>query len=180
MAAANGDNLRTIIADRTGTSCASVDAAGNHRSVGVGIAFDGTNLLISCYSDNTLTVVNPADGAQVAVHIVSNAASLGALAWDAGRGKLWACSDFNGVGLIDPATWAFTFAFSSQGCFDGLAYDASDDTIYSSADVSSHVEHYSVLGALLSTNPVSLGGTSASSGIAVGGTNLYLANNGFS
>jgi len=45
---ANGDNLRTIIADRTGTDCASVDAAGNHFSVGVGLAFDGTDLLVSC------------------------------------------------------------------------------------------------------------------------------------
>src|SRR6266542_6606497 len=39
---ANGDNLRQIIADRSGTDCASVNAAGNHNSVGVGIAFDGT------------------------------------------------------------------------------------------------------------------------------------------
>ena len=58
--AANGDNLRTIIADRTGTDCASINAAGDHGSVGVGIAFDGTNLLISCYSDNTVTAINHA------------------------------------------------------------------------------------------------------------------------
>lgn len=181
---ANGDNLRTIIADRTGTACASYDAAGHHFSIGVGIAFDGTNLLISCYSDNTVTAINPADGSQVAVHSISGASSLGALAWDNGRGLLWACSGFYTVGTIDLTTNVFTAAFSgdwSNGCFDGLAYDAADDTIWASQDVSSHVEHWSVTGTLLSSTSISgLIGACGSSGIAVGGAKLYLANNGCS
>ena len=133
--AANGDNLRTIIADRTGTGCASTSPSGNHSSVGVGIAFDGTSLLISCYSDNTVTAVAPADGSQVAIHNITGASSLGALAWDNGRGLVWACSSFSQVGTIDLATNVWTFAFNSNGCFDGLAYDGAGDTIWSSGDV---------------------------------------------
>jgi hypothetical protein len=177
--AANGDNLRTIIADRTGTDCASVNAAGGHASVGVGIAFDGTNLLISCYSDNTVTAINPADGSQVAVHNIVGATSLGALAWDNGRGLLWACSAYNTVGTIDLATNVYTPAFTiagtgvlDKGCFDGLAYDAADDTIWASGDISETVEHFTITGTELSSTNVGLGdcnGGFASSGIAVGG-----------
>lgn len=188
--AANGDNLRTIIADRTGTACASINAAGDHLSVGVGIAFDGTNLLISCFSDNTVTAINPADGSQVGIHNIVGASSLGALAWDNGRGLLWACSAFNTVGTIDMTTNVYTPTFViagsgvlAPGCFDGLAYDGSDDTIWASGDVSPSVEHFTVTGTQLSSNPVSLGGCNGgfpSSGIAVGGPLLYLANNGCS
>src|SRR5688500_16168923 len=66
--AANGDNLRTIIADRFGTDCVSVNTAGDHDGVGVGIAFNGLNLLISCSDDNSITVINPANGSQVSRH----------------------------------------------------------------------------------------------------------------
>ena len=186
--AADGDNLSTIIADRTGTACASYDAEGHHSSVGVGIAFDGTDLLISCYSDNTVTAIDPADGSQVAIHNIIGASSLGALAWDEGRGLLWACSAFNQVGTIDLATNVFTYAFTiagsgvlDKGCFDGLAYDGADDTLWASGDVSQTVEHFSITGTELSSTNVGLGDCNsgyASSGIAVGGTLLYLANNG--
>lgn len=180
VAAANGDNLRTIIADRTGTECASVDEGGHHRGVGVGIAFNGVSLLVSCSYDDTVTAVNPADGSQVAVHSITGASSLGALAWDNGRQALWACSDYEDVGTIDLTTNEFTFKFSSDGCFDGLAYDGSDDSIWASGDVSSHVEHYTTSGTPVSSNPINLGGECGNSGIAVGGANLYLANNGCS
>jgi len=185
-AAANGDNLRTFIADRSGTLCASVDAAGNMSghgfggslfALGVGVGFDGTNLLLSCYNDNTVTAVSPANGAQVAVHHITGASTLGALAWDNGRKLLWACSNSNAVGTIDLATNAFTFKFTSGGCFDGLAYDGSDDTIWTSPDASSPVSHYTTAGFLLGSFPVSLGGY-GNSGIAVGGSLLYLANDG--
>ena len=180
VSAANGDNLRTFIMDRTGTDCASYDAAGNHPSVGVGLAFDGANLLASCYSDNTVTAVSPANGSQVAVHTINGASSLGALAWDNGRAILWACSGFDDVGLIDLTTNVFTFVFTtSNGCFDGLAYDASDDTIWASGDAVGSIQHYMSSGASLSSHPITLGGC-GNSGIAVGGALLYLANNGCS
>jgi len=175
--AANGDLLRHIVADTTGTAC---------PSVGVGVAFDGTNLLVSCASDNTIAAVSPLDGSQVAIHPIAGAVSLGALAYDNGRNLVWACSNFTTVGTIDMTTNAFTPVFTiagpgvfGPGCFDGLAYDGSDDTIWASGDVSPSVEHFTVTGVQLSSNAVSLGGC-GNSGIAVGGPLLYLANNGCS
>ena len=91
--------------------------------------------------------------------------------------KLWACSSYSEVGLIDLATDVFTPAFTSQGCFDGLAYDATDNTLWSSADATPSIQHYDTTGALLSSTAVNLGGN-GNSGIAVGGSLLYLANNG--
>lgn len=190
--AVNGDNLRQIIADRTGTLCASVDADGNHASVGVGIAFDGANLLISCYGDSTVTAINPADGSQVAVHVISGANALGALAWDATNSQLWGCSDFGKVGIVDLTANTFTAMFDTyavifsdgsfgSGCFDGLAYDGTDDTIWASGDVSSSTEHYTTAGAAIAKFSNSgLIGFCGNSGIAVGGPVLYLANNGCS
>jgi hypothetical protein len=189
--AVDGDNLRTIIADRTGTACASKDAAGNHNGVGVGIAFDGTNLLISCYNDSTVTEIDPADGSQVAVHTIAGASSLGALAWDATNNRLWGCSSFNTVGIVDLAANTFTPLFnttavgfpngSGSGCFDGLAYDGTDDSIWASGDVSSTTEHYTTAGAPIAkfSNSGLIGGC-GNSGIAVGQSALYLASNGCS
>lgn len=189
--AVNGDNLRQIIADRTGTACASYNAAGDHGSVGVGIAFDGIKLLISCYSDNSITEINPADGSQIAVHMISGANSLGAMAWDAVNNQLWACSGFGTVGVVDLTLNTFTPTFSTyavafpgglagSGCFDGLAYDGIDNSIWASGDVSDTIEHYTSSGAPLSQNSGMYGllGGYGNSGIAVGGAKLYLANNG--
>lgn len=179
--AANGDPLGQIIIDRTGTACASYNPAGDNGSVGVGVAFDGTNLLASCYSDNTITAVSPLDGSQVVIHPIAGASSLGALAWDSGRNVVWGYSSFSGVGTIDLTTNTFTYKFSSYGCFDGLAYDASDDTIWASDDVASSVQHWIVTGGLISSTSISgmIGGC-GNSGIAVGGPKLYLGNNGCS
>ncbi len=172
--AANGDNLRTITADASGTEC----AAGNPNfDVGVGLAFNGANLLISCYNDSKITVVNPADGSQVAVRTITGASSLGALAWDNGRGLLWACNNFIDVGTID-ATNAFTFKFTSPGCFDGLAYDGADDTLWTSPDATNVVTHSTITGTVLGTFFPAM--PCGNSGIAVGGALLYLANNGCS
>jgi hypothetical protein len=172
--AANGSNLRQIIADRTGTQCASVNEAGDHRSVGVGIAFDGVNLLISCYSDNTITAVSPLNGAQVLKYTVTGASNLGALAWDSGRNVIWACSSFSGVGTINPVTHVFTSKFSTPGCFDGLAYDGADDSVWTSPDATGSITHTSAGGTFINTKSVSI----PNSGIAVGGSLLFLADNG--
>jgi len=175
---ADGDVLRTIIAERTGTACESTDPDGNHSSINVGIAFDGTSLLVSCYGDNTVSFIDPADGSQLEVHSISNASSLGALAWDNGRGLLWACSNSTSIGTIDLATDIFTPVFTGP-CFDGLAYDASDDTIWASADATWPISHYMTDGTLLGDYFQPSGWSGAgNSGIAVGGQNLYMANNG--
>jgi len=170
---ANGTNLRTITADTTGTAC---------PSVGVGIAFDGTNLLISCSSDNSVVAVSPVNGAQApaGIHFITGASSLGALAWDNGRKLLWACSGVSTIGTIDLSTNAFTPAFTSAGCFDGLAYDASDDSLWSSPDATSSITHYSIGGSPLGGPFSPVLGSCGNSGIAVGGPLLYLANDGCS
>lgn len=91
-----------------------------------------------------MTAVSPVDGHQVAIHPISGANALGALAWDNGRGVIWGCSSLNTIGTIDLSTNVFTPAFNSQGCFDGLAYDGSDDTIWASGDAAGSIQHYSV------------------------------------
>jgi hypothetical protein len=101
------------------------------------------------------------------------------MAWDRSRGKLWICNSDADVYLADLATQTQTFAFESQGCIDGLAYDGTDDTIWSSDDAASSVQHYKTDGTLIDSKDVSglLGGC-GNSGIAVGGSSLLLANNG--
>ncbi|HZE14358.1 MAG TPA: hypothetical protein VE197_00865, partial [Mycobacterium sp.] len=110
-----------------------------------------------------------------------------AIAYDAGRGKLWACDSPTGgnspgsgteVYLIDPATGSATDEFGTRGCWDGLAYDAADDTLWTSPDMSDTIYHYRSDGALIgsfSGLTKSLGGV-GNSGIAVGGSDLYLSN----
>jgi hypothetical protein len=115
------------------------------------------------------------------VHNITGASSLGALAWDKDRGLLWACSGFSTVGTIDLSTDVFTAAFGSGGCFDGLAYDGTDDTIWTSGDASSTLNHYTLTGTLILAQSMSGKiGSCGNSGIAVGGSQLFLANNGCS
>jgi uncharacterized repeat protein (TIGR01451 family) len=175
VSGANGDNLRFINADTNGTQCGDADPA---FGIGVGLAFDGTNLLLSCYNDSKVTAVSPADGSQVAIHTIIGASSLGALAWDNTRGLLWGCSNFNVVGTIDLSTNIFTPRFGVHGCFDGLAYDGSDDTIWTSPDAQNDVGHFTTAGVTLAHYFPAL--PCGNSGIAVGGPLLYLATNGCS
>jgi hypothetical protein len=173
VAAVNGDLLRTITADKTGALC----------SIQTGVGFNGTNLLLSCWYNNTILVTSPVDGSQVAAHSITGASGFGALAWDSSTSLLWACNMGTGgyeVGTISLVTDTYTPVFQSQGCIDGLAYDGSDNTIWASYDAAPTVQHYTTSGTLLSSHSISLGGTATNSGIAVGGTNLYLANDGSS
>ena len=169
-----------------GTILRTITAANYNCSIGTGIAFDGTNLLLSCDYDNKIIAVSPADGSFVREYTISGLSAIGALAWDRGRNRLWACGGFGGddtiVYQINLDDQTSTQAFGgTQGCPDGLAYDGTDDTLYLSADVSSTVQHYKVDGTLIANIDVSgkLGGC-GNSGIAVGGQYLFLANNGCS
>jgi hypothetical protein len=173
--AANGDQLRQIIADRSGTACASTDPQGDTNAVGTGVAFDGTSLLMSCWYDAYIVAVNPADGSQVTKHLITGGPSgYGAIAWDNGRHLLWACDTGGTVYKIDLSTNTSTFAFSVPGCTDGLAYDASDDTLWTSPDATGSVTHTMSNGTFISVNSVAL----PNSGIAVGGPLLYLGADG--
>jgi len=185
-----GDTTSTIVADRTGTTCvpntgepANGDIRGDPFGFNywTGIAFDGTSLILSCHEDPILTFVNPTSGAQVKLLTTTGTTDLGALAYDKGRGMLWACNNGD-VGLVDLATGTYTKVFTaSDDCLDGLAYDGSDDTIWASGDAQSSIQHYSSTGSPLGSMDLSGKlGNCGNSGIAVGGANLYLANNGCS
>jgi hypothetical protein len=168
--------LREITADISGTAC---------PVLGFGVAFNGVNLLASCYSDigtvqpgrNTVVEVSPVDGQQVARHTITGQSphqtGYGALAWDSSRNILWACSsyDYNTVGRIDLTNDTFTYAFTSGGCLDGLAYDAEDDTLWTSGNNGPTVYHYTTTGQFIGSFP-SLAPFNC--GIAAGDNSLYL------
>jgi hypothetical protein len=167
--AADGTLLRTITAENYGCG------------TGTGLAFDGSRLLLSCWSDNVIRLVNPENGADLGSIEIPLASSFGALAWDRGRNRLWACDGSRFIERINLATGLIEDSFSSEGCIDGLAYDGSDDTIWSSDDAAPTVEHYKLDGTLISSTPIGGKlGNCGNSGIAVGGTVLLLSNNGCS
>jgi hypothetical protein len=176
--AADGNTLRTITADL------------GPCSVGTGVAFDGSRLLTTCWYDRTIRGASPIDGHRVATFTVDGGSvgGFGAVAFDRGRGALWACGTDNFVyripmpaSNVSTSTVTATQLFPTGGCIDGLAYDGTDDTLYVSGDAASLVAHYSVSGQSLGQLSVSgkLGGC-GNSGIAVGGSSLLLANNGCS
>jgi hypothetical protein len=169
--AATGDTLRTITA-----------ANPSNCTLNTGIAFDGTNLIESCWANNDLDVINPADGSLVKTVSVTGTSGMGALAWDGTRGQLWACNLANDHAvLVDMSTGVATDQFATQGCVDGLAYDGTDDTIWASDDAASSTQHFSITGTLLNSFTIgSLLGGAGNSGIAVGGNQIFLANDGSS
>ena len=173
VSGADGTTLRQIVAQVP--SC----------SIGTGIAFDGENLYLSCWYTNELYVVDPADGALVDTVTVSGVSGMGALAWDRARSQMWVCtypSEAVALVSINGSTGSAATQFTpTGGCIDGLAYDGGDDTVFTSGDVRSVIYHYDSQGTLLDSRDVagSLGGC-GSSGIAIGGGDLFLANNGCS
>ena len=177
----------------TGDSLASFDAASTAgipactSGIGTGLAYDGTNLILSCWGSNVLERVNAAThltGGPVTITGLPFGDDIRAIAWDATRSRLWACNGSSQVVLIDVSTGTVDNSIPSfpvAGCTDGLAYDGSDDTLWVSPDAYPTTYHYSVVGGLLgSFSNVGLIGSCGNSGIAVGGPNLYLANNGCS
>lgn len=91
------------------------------------------------------------------------------------------------VWTINPVTggalFGFTSVTSSVGTFrDGLAYDASDNTLWISADISTTIEHYTVGGGFIGAiTPLDASGVALGdiSGVQVGvGDQLYLGRNG--
>ncbi|MBS3109727.1 hypothetical protein J4227_04325 [Candidatus Woesearchaeota archaeon] len=166
-----GDNLRQIIG-----------AYSEPCGINTGIAFDGTNLLMSCWSHNVLDVLSPADGSLVGTVTVPGYDGLMAMAWDASRNKLWMCAEHNDVILVDTSDGSSVFMFTApNSCTDGLAYDGSDDTVWTSGDVHSTIYHYQTDGTEIGSFSMSGKiGSCGNSGIAVGGDKLYLANNGCS
>jgi hypothetical protein len=114
------------------------------------------------------------------------------LAWDKGRGKLWAGTyiDYDNnnkpeatipakVYLLDPTTGSATLQFTAVGTnnfLDGLAYDGTDDTVWAKPNnvVSSRIYHYEANGTLIDIiTPTDSDGTALLiSGVIVGVGNL--------
>ena len=171
-----------------GTLVRSISGANpTNCSIQTGIAFDGTNLIMSCWYTNKLDVLSPVDGHLVKTLTVNGVSGFYALAWDANLNRLWACvsssqiylldlSDPNGDGIIEPAE--YQSKFTGNGCTDGLAYDGADKTLWMSNDASYPIYHYATSGALIGAHSTNVTGGYGNSGIAAGGGNLYLGNNG--
>jgi hypothetical protein len=110
------------------------------------------------------------------------------MAWDKGRGKLWAGTDvWNGdsvsptqVYLLDPTTGSATYQFTAVDTNklpDGLAYDGTDDTIWMSPHDSTRIYHYQTNGTLINViSPKNIDGAELTiSGVVVGvGDLLYV------
>lgn len=163
---------------------ASVTAGVPPCSVNTGIAFDGESLILSCWYNNQIYLVDAETHASNGSVSIPGVSGINAMAYDSARDRLWICTggytvrlvDLN-AGTLDPSFTPFT----TSGCYDGLAYDGEDDTLWSSNDVSSTIQHYQVDGTLIASNSVQgLIGGCGNSGIAVGGEYLFLGNNGCS
>jgi hypothetical protein len=82
---------------------------------------------------------------------------------------------------IDLSTGAVLSSFPVPGtCTDGLGYDGTDNTLWTSGDVYTTLVQYDLTGTEL--QQVGIGGNigPGNSGIAIGGASFFLANNGLS
>jgi len=179
-------------------------AAGSYCSIG--LAFDGTSLYFNRCNDPLIYEISPADGSMISSFDPMTAENPNAMAFDSKRNGIWfgtqACGatgmpiyfwDFDDdsvtsvftipYGLINPATGSPFLRF----CFnDGLAYNENDpgtdadDEIWFSDDVTRELGLFRPDGTLVAgfdattIDPSLING----SGLAVGGPNLYMGNNG--
>ncbi len=175
--AARGDRVATVVFS---SSCRS--------GIGVGIAYDGSNLWYSCYASSPdLYRADPKTGQVTASYNI--AGGLGALAYDTTRNAIWAGWGGGNTGKVyliqldengNVQSSALKFDASVAvvcGLDDGLAFDAQDDTLYISDDCSSVIHHYSTTGTHL--GQFSWAGSSCyNSGLAIGGNLLYEGSDG--
>lgn len=195
--------LVTVVLAAPGGLLGTVTLPGN-GSCSVGGTFDGTYYMTvehapSCASTTLQIYLPPAGGNGAATLVATKniddgggiGVTISALAWDPGRGKVWAAYNDN-IYLIDigdptvggnaTATWQFKAHRGGYSLVDGLAYDPGDDTLYYSPDVNSNVYHFSPTGTLLNTvTPKNAAGQADGrvSGVVVGTVNtLYIGRDG--
>ena len=182
------------VAASPGDQIGDVTVAEGENTTGVGVAFDGQYLYYSTgfRSGTTLHRMTP-DGrnhADVAVRddISDAPVPVDAMAYDQGRARLWVGSGSQ-VYLVHPTTGKASYRFTASSCGlrDGLAYDATDDSIWESCDASVVVYHWRADGQSLGNFRLDSGigdmqpqCSPYSSGIAVGGNLLYLGAGGCS
>lgn len=149
--------------------------------VGVGVAFDGVNVLYTCNGSNAIFMTDLAatDLGSVPVADASgNAVDLDAIAWDVNEGVLWGGETntaMAGAGPGECGLWSVDLTtglatprlhFPDDGndivgtCgatfFDGITIDPLTDTIYWSADVKSHIHHVDKTGAPAANDGIDL------------------------
>lgn len=172
----------------TGDLVASVDFDESCGGLGVGIAFDGTNLWYSCHGGSpNLHRADPTTGIVNASYAVP-ISGIGAISYDATRNVIWAAGDADAVYRIDldagmnvvGSALAFNTG-DSCGLNDGLAFDArnvadpNDDVFYYSDDCfTTVIVAYDMAGLPVeSIDTCATGGHN--SGLAVGGQLLFQA-----
>lgn len=179
------------------------------RAISPSVGFDGQHLYYVEYAGSVLHRIDvpPAGGSSAATGIVDTMISgapsgIMSIAYDRGRDLFWAVG---GDGLsvyrltkagvatlayrVDPTSDRPGFQVSMYPAEIKVAYDASDDTIWYSADATTRIYHYLVTPDLLGTatlapvpyidvDMTAECGYSQSSGVAVGGADLFVSISG--
>jgi hypothetical protein len=166
---------------------------GNGVSIAADCSFPVPNLYYTHGGDPTLYITNKFGvnlGAKPILSPAGAPVAIDEMAYDRFNNILYGCehnSNPENIWIINPVTGgaqlAFVSATISVGTFrDGLAYDASDNTLWVSGDVSTTIEHYTVGGGFVGQiTPKDAGGNNLNdiSGVQVGvGDLLYLGQNG--
>src|SRR5260370_3802336 len=165
--AAPGSLIRTIAV----SPAPACDGVGLGPTLSVGVAFDGTELIVSCSNtkaaqNEILTRVDPSTGANLGTYTVSGMVSgegIGAISWDADVGQLWiSTANVSPQQIYRPrlhkalgtgvATFRFTHTLGGISLVDGLAYDGIDQTIWMSPDVSDTIYHYTSSGCFIASH----------------------------
>ncbi|MGB8652768.1 MAG: hypothetical protein WCD35_19135 [Mycobacteriales bacterium] len=160
--------------------------------LGVGVAFDGSNLWYSCYASSPdLFRADPRTGQVTGSWNIAN--GLGAVAYDAGRNILWAgWGSSSGTGDVRQIALdsshdvvGSTVAFSTCGdnnCYlnldDGLAYEAQNDTLYIKPDVGKVIHRYSASNGQPLSQFSWAGNSCYNSGLAIGDSLLFEGSDG--
>jgi hypothetical protein len=181
-----GNTLRVINVPVPSPSCC-----------GIGICVDCDGNLY--YTNSFEPVIRKMDAFGVLIgtipltHVDGSALTLGAISWDDNRQMIWGGTDQEGapakVYLVDPVTGVGTLRFTTQsggfGFIDGIGYDATDDSVWVSDDVSTVIDHHSATTGLplpgSPLTPLNAGGSplGSISGVIRGvGDQLYLGQNG--
>jgi hypothetical protein len=168
---------------------------------GIGVAFDGTDILYTCANEAAVRKTDLAgndNGTLSTADAGGSPVSVDAIAWDPNEGVLWG-GDLDGAGScriwsIDMssglATLRFSFADPHGGCgvlfFDGLTVDTVTDTLWLSPDIHTFIHHYQKDGTEIAADLVDFaaltpaGEPDVNSGLAIGlDGNLFAGTNGF-
>lgn len=165
--------------------------------IGVGITYDGANLWYSCFNSTTdLYRADPNTGTVTASYTI--AGGLGSLAYDITRNAIWAgwgnSADASAANVrliqLDASknVTGNSVQFSAPaalvcGLDDGIAYDATNDSLYLSDDCSTTIHHYSTTGTPLGSSTwagAAAGSSCYNSGLGLGGSILYQGSDGCS